>query len=60
MKIEIKDGDDKVVFSNEFIDNENFVDVITRDVVVTLPVNEVYSAIKAFVNLQEEKRKLHE
>lgn len=56
MKIEIKCGDQIVTLDNDFLDNDNFIDlVIDGKHEVTVPIDELYSAILAFQTLKDEQ-----
>jgi len=61
MEIKIKTlGGGKIVISNEDLNNLNYVDLSVYDIdelayidTFTAPINELESAVKAFINLKE-------
>ena len=69
MKIEIKDEENKLVITNEDFDNDNFVDLViygTPDkendtgyiTEITMPIDELLSAITAFKTLKDEREEM--
>ncbi len=49
MEIKIKDGDNEIIFTEEGLDNNNFIRVITKiEDEDSFSVEELYTAIKAF------------
>ena len=69
MKIEIKDEENKLVITNEDFDNDNFVDLViygTPDkendtgyiTEITMPIDELISAITAFKTLKDEREEM--
>jgi len=56
MKIEIKCDETKLWLSNDMLDNSNFVDLwYGQDEEITVPIDELYSAILAFKTLKDEQ-----
>lgn len=60
MKIEINDNEEKLILSNEDLDNLNFVDILIGGESITVPIDELFSAVFAFNKqriLQEERER---
>lgn len=60
MKIEIKCNDSNLVLTSEHLDNNNFIDLYYGGGanVVTVPIDELYSAVVSFKVLQNERKEM--
>jgi len=53
MEIKLKDGDDEIIFTDEFLDNDNFVEIYKKEELVgCLSLDELLSAVQAFKDKQ--------
>lgn len=56
MRIEITgDGvkkEEKIILTNDSLDNYNFVDIVTKDNEITVDIEELFSAVLAFHTLK--------
>ena len=52
IKVETEESNTEAVFSNEMLDNQNFVDLYLQDKEYTFSVDELYQAIKVFKELK--------
>ena len=57
IEAEAEDKDVELEFSNESIDNDNFVDMKIKDDYYTITVDDLYSAVMAFKIQREERLK---
>lgn len=55
MKIEIKDGNESLIITDETLDNDNFVDVIIAGVERTVSLDDLLGAIIAFNHKRSQK-----
>ena len=57
MKIEIEaettDETCKMIFTNETLDNDNFVDIQVEDKEYTIEIDAIYASIKTFRNMRD-------
>lgn len=52
MIIRLKCDDTEVALTNESLNNDNFVDLVVGDIEVTVPIDELVSALMAFERLR--------
>lgn len=60
MKIEIKCNETKLWLTNDMMNNDNFVDMWYGEGAdeITVPIDELYSAVLAFKNLKNERKEV--
>lgn len=65
MKIEIREGVEKLELSDECLDNPNYVDITyffggkeDETTEFTAPIDELYSAVVAFKALRDERKEM--
>ena len=53
MEIKLKDEDNEIIFTDEFLNNDNFVEIYKKDELVgCLMLDELLSAVQAFKDKQ--------
>jgi hypothetical protein len=53
MEIKLKDEDKEIIFTDEYLDNDNFVEIYSKDELVgCLIIEDLLSAIQAFKEKQ--------
>ncbi len=53
MEIKLKDEENEIIFTDEFLDNDNFIEIYSKDELVgCLIVEDLLSAVQAFKDKQ--------
>lgn len=54
IKGESEKGAEKIIITNNHLDNYNYIELIINKNVITLPVSELYRALESFNNLKND------